>query len=518
MPSHRLLLGVLVGVSSLGCAKIEMVHVNSTERTLQTNTQAVETLAHVFAVSPDDAHPELTARTSCEVHPSDQVEITKHIEAKNRSAALDWTLGITGVVAAGLGAWALVDSANVYPNNASSRTYNPDGPGVDLGIGFTAIGIGALALAVTGVDIIRAQGSDEQVSSEWRMRPQVVSRCQGRPVGDVRVEARFESGPPQGRTVPVGATDADGRLVIDVTKLPVPAVDCGLESSPFGGRVTLMADGNSVGEVSLSQAYKAWIAQRRDTDLGLERAAEQELSNCTSSGSCDHIETYVRANTCYANASTKQRFASLLNQRAAEAQSRITAAEEQLQNAVRGLDAWARHGLLATWSTQMHSSTTCYNRVHYEVPCDSAAAFKSNTVNTMATEAIVRNGSDVTLVCGVSGGDDVLAALISGGTAPATWDSATIPSGQSHTFRTTASATGFILGMASGGGNKVFCLGQASAIARRVPASATLISGGNGQVGVGVVPNDPSNLYAFMLPDHRSFMWDGWRVKELTNK
>jgi hypothetical protein len=288
----------LCGTVALGCANIEMAHVDTTERVVQRDPDPVEGTANVASLTGEGTAPEVTVRKNCDAYGRERVEITNREAAKNRSAALDVALAVTGGVSAGLGVAAVLDAKNVYPNDPASRTYNSAGPGAEQAAGFALIGVGAVALAIAVIDVARAQRTEERVSFEARRSSDRIGNCEGQPVAGLEVEGRFEGGA-AGHAVSLGQTGPDGKLAIDVRKLEPPSAACGLERSPFGESFSVLVERAPVGIVSLKAAYPAWIERRKAADLRDWNAADSSRERCRQEGDCAAIERYLGGALCY---------------------------------------------------------------------------------------------------------------------------------------------------------------------------------------------------------------------------
>lgn len=291
--------GLVVSVfmlNSAACATIEMKHVNTSERVMESEKEREETNKNVLSIKEDGEVPTLSVRKRCVLYARDKLKITKHSEAKNQSAAADWALGISGAALAGLGTWIIVDAKNVYPSDTSSRTYGV-GQGTAQGLGVFTAGVGAVGLLIAGVDVARAQGTsdDESFGSSRRL---TAEGCEGAPVSGAKVVARFDEGAVKGTTLALGETLADGTLSMDLGSVEAPRDVCRLDQAPWGEKATVLVDGEPAGSLALALAYSAWTKQRAQRDAETWAAAERGAAMCRSAGACGAVERYLSAKLC----------------------------------------------------------------------------------------------------------------------------------------------------------------------------------------------------------------------------
>jgi hypothetical protein len=165
----------------------------------------------------------LRSRKLCDVHETREVTRTTTTPRENKSAWVDWTLGLGGAALAGAGAVTLIDSGNVASSDETSRTYNPVG-----GTGAVVLGAGLIAIGVAGgtvalVDVFRAGGADEskaRVSLPGRELQRGVACKTPVPVASVELallvpHARGE----KDERVALGKTGSDGVLRVDLERV-----------------------------------------------------------------------------------------------------------------------------------------------------------------------------------------------------------------------------------------------------------------------------------------------------------
>jgi hypothetical protein len=374
--------------------------------------------------------------------------------------------------------------------------------------------------------------------------------CKGQPFGGVQIEGRFARGDPQVRATAVkfGETETNGHLAIDVSHLEVPSAQCGLEGSPFGKRLDLLLNGTVFGHMDLEPVYRRWIAERRERDGELESSADRETAGCQARGDCGAVIRYLSTPTCYSDPEIRNRLSALVddavwdrsnvqecNSSAAnsacdgvanyrnkfssgrhvgDATQLLASWEKRRTDSLRKLDGWARTALTASWSTRLHTTSTCYNLVDVEVPCDGAAAVKKSDSSAMISQVSVRNSSRVPFTCGIGKSE---MSLFGGKT---TSDAAPLPPGSSHIFTEVDEGLGLFAAILGGGGNAhtVACMTSASALIGQVPSVASLMGGGEGQTVIAIVSSGNATAYAFATPDNRVFMLDGNSVQEVKGK
>lgn len=227
----------------------------------------------------------LRSRKLCDVHETREVTRTTTTPRENKSAWVDWTLGIGGAALAGAGVATMVDSGNVGSSDQNSKTYNPVGS-----TGAIALGAGLIALGVTGgtvalVDVVRASGSDEskaKVNLPGRELRRGVACKASVPVADVELallvpHARGE----KDERVALGKTGSDGVLRVDLDR----ALSAELDGA---SKAFVMRGTTEVGKVDLAPVQAAHEASAWST---LDKAACAEPKK---SDACAPVKAFMK--------------------------------------------------------------------------------------------------------------------------------------------------------------------------------------------------------------------------------
>jgi hypothetical protein len=231
-------------------------------------------------VEQDGMSISISAQQVCDVRPVRLVRRTSTREAENRSAALDWLIAGLGVASVGTGAVLLADAGNTYPNDKTSRTYNPVGSGAvtAYGIGFIAAGVALGVIPI--IDVVRAQETKVEVRDE-RLMGDVTERiaCSRHPAAGATVDGQVG-----GRTFSLGVTDPKGKLKADLDD----AID-GAFVPTSGAQMRVSVNGAVLDSVSLAEVRSA-----RD-----QRAwSSVELEKCQAAvdiASCESVKRYLSA-------------------------------------------------------------------------------------------------------------------------------------------------------------------------------------------------------------------------------
>ena len=246
-----------------GCATMSLEPAGTTERVVSTRQaqEAGEQVTPHVTEAPPVIQVQLDA--NCERRRYDGVETTEHYANVNKGATGDWLFGISGAALLGLGGYALVDASSTYPNDTSSRTYNPSGPGGDIALAVTSFLAGGTLLAIAAVDVVRAQHSEEKASTGER-RGSVAGSCGVKPLANTPVRLLFANDQSLDAT-----TDATGTAHFDATGIRWSR---GATSS-----TTLEVAGKSPGvSIDLPQ-YVAWQQQRATGAAAAQAAASSAL-------------------------------------------------------------------------------------------------------------------------------------------------------------------------------------------------------------------------------------------------
>lgn len=191
----------------------------------------------------------LRSRKLCDVHETREVTRTTVTPKENKSAWVDWTMGIGGAALAGAGAATVIDSGNIGSSDQASRTYNPVGGTAAVALGVGLIALGAAGGTVAVVDVVRAGGADEskaRVSLPGReLRRGVACRT---PVPVPAVELALllpRARGDQDERIALGKTSSDGILRVDLERVV---------SDEFDGaeKAYVVRDTTEVGKVDLA--------------------------------------------------------------------------------------------------------------------------------------------------------------------------------------------------------------------------------------------------------------------------
>lgn len=253
-----------------GCATMTLEPATSVDRVVGTRQVPENGDRFTPQVTEDGAVVQLQLDGECQLRTYDRVETTRHFSTTNKSAWVDWTAGVGGAAFVGLGAFALADASKTYPNDTSSRTYNPSGPGADTGLAITSfIAAGAL-LTVAVVDVIRAQHTEHTRSYEERVGS-VSGMCGTRPFATTSVRLKFPD-----HQILDGTTDANGSVRLDASGIRWTP------GSAQAGTATVVVSGKSPGvQINLPQ-YAAWQQQRAAASREEEAAAARCNTQCTN--------------------------------------------------------------------------------------------------------------------------------------------------------------------------------------------------------------------------------------------
>lgn len=282
MRTKLMVLGaVTLAGTQLACAEIGLRDPRTQERVLSTTTEHVPVSGHAAGSVDALDGTTLTVRASkvCDAVMRSEVGTTTVQDRYNTDPTTTWAYGLGGIAAAAAGTAILVDSGNVYPDDETSRTYNPTGPtkAVAWGTALTATGIALGTIAV--VDVLRAQGTETTRTISHRDGdPESRGPCPNAPLAGAAVTGRASS---TGETYRLGDTGPDGRLSVDLDALLPQEFDWS------DRRLDVLIDAEPIGHVDLSTVFErrenaAWTA------LPLA-----ECRNPTTSTSCDSVQRFL---------------------------------------------------------------------------------------------------------------------------------------------------------------------------------------------------------------------------------
>lgn len=255
-PSHRWMAALVVTLSgslNAGCATIGAGRPVHSDVPVGTGEQELPS-GETVDIEQSGTNLTLRSRKLCDVHETREVTRTTTTPRENRSAWVDWTLGVGGVALAGAGAVTLIDSGSVGNSDQTSKSYNPVGStgAIALGAGLIALGVAGGTIAI--VDVVRAGGSDEstaRVSLPGRELRHGVACKTSVPVADVELALHLPRahGEKDDR-IALGKTSSGGILRVDLDRaLP--------EDLGGGAKAHVMREGSEVGTVDLLPVHGA---------------------------------------------------------------------------------------------------------------------------------------------------------------------------------------------------------------------------------------------------------------------
>jgi hypothetical protein len=212
---------VLAITTCTGCATIGYgAPVVVSERRVGTRMESRSTGKNHVVSDQKGSVLTISVTRECEVDEIERYEVTERRERTNQSATSDWVMAGAGVVSMGTGAVLVGDASSTYPNDTTSKTYNPTGPTKERVWGGVLLGVGALLTGTATYDALSVQGgADTKKEVE---RPGGVAK-HGVPCGEGEVTEQPVELRAGVDRFPLGHTDASGRLSIDlVDVLPAP--------------------------------------------------------------------------------------------------------------------------------------------------------------------------------------------------------------------------------------------------------------------------------------------------------
>ncbi len=268
---------VLLGLS--GCATIELSEPTTTAEAVGRKTRTQSTDDTAVAIDQTGMEVELRARRICGDQEFEQTQVIEKRERINASPGADWGWGVVGVGLAGTGTAILIDAGNVSTSDKNGREFNPVGPDVARVSGAVGIGLGAIALTVVVVDVIRAQGSARYERSQEQAVGGVGNLRACGAAKNVEIFASVES-----EHVSLGRTDANGHLrfniedVLASRKLDVPE------------RMEIVVQGTTVGvgTVDLSEL------RGEQDDRNWKLAKPEQCAEPQSTFACDAVNAYIK--------------------------------------------------------------------------------------------------------------------------------------------------------------------------------------------------------------------------------
>lgn len=225
-----------------GCANIQMGEPNVATRVMSGSHPRIQKVEPPsFHIAQDGDVVSLNTAHRCATQDVSQIGVVETREWTNATPGRDYALAGVGVAALAAGSVYLVDAGKTYSDDTSGRTYNEYGPETPRNVGLALLGVGAVALGVVVVDVIRAQGFATTERTEERVSVASPTKCQEPgPAANVPVVLRVD-----GRTFSLGRTDPSGHLRVDLANV----LSSTTGSLPSDGK--LYSGGVEVGVVSL---------------------------------------------------------------------------------------------------------------------------------------------------------------------------------------------------------------------------------------------------------------------------
>jgi len=269
-----------------GCATISLSEPHVVARRVLHESADTEVLAKASVdVQQDGVSATIRALHLCGDRKTAQVQVTTARERHNDSAPLDWGLGIAGLATAGVGTGLIIDSRNVYPKDTTSRDYNPYGQDTALGIGVAVTAVGAALLAVSGVDVLRAQGQEIEVEQieERGEKLANLQPCNDEPYSGLVVSVGGNQ---------AGTTDQNGEVQFDLTDLFDE--DLFVDAKATNPQVSVFVTNKRVGTLSLTPVAEHYARLRDERDESKWLAAD--VDSCRSPESldaCSSVDEYL---------------------------------------------------------------------------------------------------------------------------------------------------------------------------------------------------------------------------------
>lgn len=267
-------------LNSAGCARIGQRPPRNEDQLLR--LVPVETVIDGAFAEVGQRGTELALEVSrvCELRTDRVVQRTTEVESYNQSPGKDWWLAVAALAAGGAGGGLLADAPNTYPNDPTSRTYNPIGPDEERKYGYGFVGLGAVFATAVIVDVVRANGT-ETTSGEATITGPVethAAACKGRPYANVQVTGEFD-----GRTFLLGTTNSLGQLLVDLDET---APDDWLLRARTA-KLQLQVNGRAAGGADLAPLYLS--REGRAFDHG----AAATCIAAASVQACDPLEQFL---------------------------------------------------------------------------------------------------------------------------------------------------------------------------------------------------------------------------------
>lgn len=272
--------GFVLALNSMGCARIGQRPPRNEDQLLRVVPVETVTEGAIAEVAQRGTQLALEVSRVCELRTDRVVQRTTDIDSHNESPGRDWWLAGAALAAAGVGAGLLADTGNTYPDDPTSRTYNPVGPEKQRDAGYAFVGLGGVFATTVIVDLARASRT-ETTSGEVTITGPVethAAACKGRPYADVQVTGELNQ-----RTLLLGRTNALGQLHVDLNQ----AASDDLLLTPTTARLVLQVNGHVAGSADLASLYLSREARA---------FAYSEAATCASAVSiraCEPTEQFL---------------------------------------------------------------------------------------------------------------------------------------------------------------------------------------------------------------------------------
>jgi predicted cobalt transporter CbtA len=205
--------------------------------------------------------------------------ITETRDNVNNSSGVDWFLAGTGAVALGTGAVLVADAPGTYPNDTSSRQYNPTGPGTERALGVGLIVLGAIVTGIAGYDAISASGSETtkrtvEEPQEAKGKP---FPCDSYPKAGYGILLKAKDA-----EITIGKTDNKGILRVDLVDALPPT-----SQLPTRRTMTVMVAGSDVATIDIGAVLVA------REDAAWKRLSLPACQQPSSSSGCSAVEAFL---------------------------------------------------------------------------------------------------------------------------------------------------------------------------------------------------------------------------------
>lgn len=271
--------GLVFALTSIGCGRIGQRPPRNQDQLIRIVPVETVTEGAIAQIAQRGTQLAIEVSRVCELRTDRVVQRTTQVDSYNESPARDWWLAGAALAAAGVGTGLLVDTSNTYPDDPTSRTYNPVGPEKQRDTGYAFVGLGGVFATTVIVDAVRAS-STETTSGEVTITGAVETHaapCKGRPYADVQVTGELNQ-----RTFLLGSTNALGQLHVDLDQ----AASDDLLLTPATARLALQVNGHVAGSADLAPLYLSREAR------AFARSDEATCLSAVSIQACEPTEQF----------------------------------------------------------------------------------------------------------------------------------------------------------------------------------------------------------------------------------